>query len=41
MRIGRISDAYLQPCRALGHDPMPRDRDADEVADDGQDAGAA
>ena len=36
-----LADAYLQACRALGRDPMPRDRDADEVADDGQDAGAA
>ena len=36
-----LADAYLQACRALGREPMLRDMDADETADDGADAGAA
>ena len=39
-RTGRISRiAYLQACRALGREPMLRDMDADEIPDDGGDAG--
>ena len=34
-----LADSYLQACRALGREPMLRDMDADEIPDDGGDAG--
>jgi hypothetical protein len=38
---GDLADCYLEACRALGREPMVRDGDADEIPDDGADAGAA
>ena len=34
-----LAESYLQACRALGREPMLRDMDADEIPDDGGDAG--
>jgi hypothetical protein len=34
-----LADCYLQACPALGREPMLRDMDADEIPDDGEDAG--
>jgi hypothetical protein len=36
-----LAELYLQACRALGREPMLRDMDADEIPDDGGDAGEA
>jgi hypothetical protein len=36
-----LAESYLQACRALGREPMLRDMDADEIPDDGGDAGEA
>ena len=36
-----LAESYLQDCRALGREPMLRDMDADEIPDDGGDAGDA
>ena len=34
-----LAESYLQACRALGREPMLKDMDADEIPDDGGDAG--
>jgi hypothetical protein len=34
-----LADCYLQACRALGREPMLPDMDADDIPDDGEDAG--
>jgi hypothetical protein len=36
-----LADSCLQACRALGREPMLRDMDADEIPDDGGEAGEA
>ena len=36
-----LADCYLQACRALGREPMLRDMNADEIPDDGGDAGVS